>query len=53
MSINNITYLDQIIPNNLFCFSNPLITQLHFNDTIELSLLLNTFDIWKFQHEYT
>jgi hypothetical protein len=47
MTTNNITYLDQIIPNKLFVFSNPLIAQFHFNDTMEILLFLNSLEIDK------
>ena len=44
MSINNITYLDQIIPNRMFCFTNSLNTEFLFCDFIEVTKFLNTLE---------
>lgn len=44
MSITNITYLDQFIPNNMFCFTNSNKARLYFNDSLELKLFLNNLD---------
>lgn len=44
MSITNITYLDKIIPNNMFCFTNSDKARLYFNDNLELKLFLNNLD---------
>ena len=40
MSINNITFLDQFISNNLFIFNNCLKQRFYFNDWIEVSMFL-------------
>jgi|ERR1700760_1726582 len=44
MTINNITFLDQIIPNGMFCFTNNLSTVFHFCDSIEITKFLNTLE---------
>lgn len=41
MSIKNITYLDTILPNNLFIFNNSSKTRLFFNDYVETTQFLN------------
>ena len=45
MSIKSITFLDQIIPHSLFCFSESLSTRFYFNDTLEVRYFLNTLEI--------
>ena len=47
MSINKITYLQQILPNRLFIFNNPSITRFYFNDYIEITHFLNELEIDK------
>lgn len=44
MSINNITYLDTILSNNLFIFNNSSKSRLYFNDYIEITLLLSSLE---------
>lgn len=44
MTINRITYLKDIIPNDMFCINNPYITRFYFNDYIEISQFLNQLE---------
>lgn len=44
MSINKITYLDDLIPNNLFISTNTLKIRLFFSDTLELIQNLKSLD---------
>lgn len=45
MTINNITYLDQIIPNQIFISTNSLNSSLFFYDSIEIKQFLQTLDM--------
>jgi len=47
MTIDNITYLDQLHPNKLFVFSNPIISRFYFNDYLEVKHFLNTLEVDK------
>ena len=44
MSINKITYLEEVIPHNLFCFSNNLTTWFYFNDIFEIRDFLDELE---------
>jgi hypothetical protein len=44
MSINNITFLEEVIPHNMFCFSNNLTTWFYFNDIWEISEFLSELE---------
>lgn len=44
MSINNITFLDHIIPNTMFCFSNSVKTRFYFNDSLEIRHFLSNLE---------
>jgi hypothetical protein len=41
MSISKITFLHEIIPNDIFILNNPYVNRLYFNDTIEINQFLN------------
>jgi len=44
MSINKITFLEEVIPHDMFCFSNNLITWFFFNDKFEVMDLLSNLE---------
>ena len=44
MTLKNITFLDQFIPNSMFVSNNSIKTRIYFNDTFEIIQLLNTLD---------
>jgi hypothetical protein len=45
MSINKITFLDQIIPNTMFCANNSLKSIFYFNDYLEVTQFLCLLEI--------
>lgn len=47
MSISNITFLEQIIPNNFFISNNSKIHRCVFTDSIDISLFLRELEIDK------
>jgi hypothetical protein len=47
MSINRITFLDQVIPHGMFIFNNPSVDVLHFYDSLDLRIFLNRLKIDK------
>jgi len=44
MSINKITFLESIIPNDVFCLNNSMISRLYFFDSFEISLFLDILE---------
>jgi len=44
MSINKITYLNTILPNNLFLFNNSSKIRLYFNDYLEIIQFLGSLE---------
>jgi len=44
MTNNNITFLEQIIPNNLFCSTNAQKERLYLSDTLEITQFLLTLE---------
>jgi hypothetical protein len=47
MTINNITFLHDIIPSDMFIINNPSITIHHINDFLQWKLFLNKLEIDK------
>lgn len=45
MSITNITFLEQVIPNNMFCFTNAQSARLYFCDSLEFKHFLASLEI--------
>jgi hypothetical protein len=45
MTINNITFLETIIPNNMFCSANAVITRFYFTDALEVRKFLESLEI--------
>jgi hypothetical protein len=47
MTINKITFLESIIPNDIFSLNNSMITRLYFFDSLEITIFLDTLKIDK------
>lgn len=47
MTINKITFLESIIPNDVFCLNNSMITRLYFFDSLEITIFLDTLKVDK------
>jgi hypothetical protein len=44
MTLKNITFLDQFIPNNMFCSNNATKERFYFNDSFEVRVFLNNLE---------
>jgi hypothetical protein len=47
MTINKITFLESIIPNDIFCLNNSMINRLYFFDSLEITIFLDTLEVDK------